>query len=115
MAAKPPFMSVAPRPYNLPSVVAPSNGFSAPSSVSFPFDFQLTALAWESCGRALTGFLRERFKGTRPIAEGRQLQELLLANGIYVGVMGLDSLEPAADAAGASQAADAVEAVDAGR
>jgi glycerol-3-phosphate dehydrogenase len=44
---------------------------------------------------ALTGFLRERFKGTRPIAEGRQLQELLLANGIYVGVLGLDSLEPA--------------------
>ena len=42
--------------------------------------------------RALTAFLRERFKGTRPIAQGRQLQELLMTNGIYVGVLGLDSL-----------------------
>ncbi len=42
--------------------------------------------------RALTGFLRERFKGTRPIAEGRQLQELMMTNGIYVGVLGLESM-----------------------
>jgi glycerol-3-phosphate dehydrogenase len=42
--------------------------------------------------RALTGFLRERFKGTRPIAEGRQLQELMMTNGIYVGVLGLGSM-----------------------
>ena len=42
--------------------------------------------------RALTDFLRERFKGTRPIAQGRQLQELLMTNGIYVGVLGLDSM-----------------------
>ena len=41
---------------------------------------------------ALTDFLRERFKGTRPIAQGRQLQELLMTNGIYVGVLGLDSM-----------------------
>ncbi len=45
--------------------------------------------------RALTAFLRERFKGTRPIAQGRQLQELMMANGIYVGVLGLDSLASA--------------------
>ena len=45
--------------------------------------------------RALTGFLRERFKGTRPIAEGRQLQELMMTNGIYVGVMGLESMASA--------------------
>lgn len=45
--------------------------------------------------RALTAFLRERFKGTRPIAHGRQLQELMMANGIYVGVMGLDSMASA--------------------
>jgi glycerol-3-phosphate dehydrogenase len=45
--------------------------------------------------RALTGFLRERFKGTRPIAEGRQLQELMMTNGIYVGVLGLESLASA--------------------
>ena len=42
---------------------------------------------------ALTAFLRERFKGTRPIAQGRQLQELLMTNGIYVGVLGLDSID----------------------
>ena len=45
--------------------------------------------------RALTAFLRERFKGTRPIAQGRQLQELMMTNGIYVGVMGLDSMASA--------------------
>jgi glycerol-3-phosphate dehydrogenase len=42
--------------------------------------------------RALTAFLRERFKGTRSIAEGRQLQELMMTNAIYVGVMGLESM-----------------------
>jgi glycerol-3-phosphate dehydrogenase len=45
--------------------------------------------------RALTGFLRERFKGIRPIAEGRQLQELMMTNGIYVGVLGLESMASA--------------------
>lgn len=58
--------------------------------------------------RALTGFLRERFKGTRPIAEGRQLQELMLANGIYVGVLGLDSMASA-------PAVEGEEAIDAAR
>ncbi len=42
--------------------------------------------------RALTAFLRERFKGTRPIADGRQLQELMMTNGIYLGVLGLESM-----------------------
>jgi len=42
--------------------------------------------------RALTGFLRERFRGTGPVASGRQLQELLVTAGMYVGVLGLDSL-----------------------
>jgi glycerol-3-phosphate dehydrogenase len=45
--------------------------------------------------RALTAFMKERFKGTRPIAQGRQLQELLMTNGIYVGVLGLDSMASA--------------------
>ncbi len=45
--------------------------------------------------KALTTFLRERFKGTRPIAEGRQLQELMLTGAIYTGVMGLESLASA--------------------
>ena len=47
--------------------------------------------------RALTAFLRERFKGSRPIAHGRQLQELLMTNGIYTGVLGLDSLDDPAE------------------
>jgi glycerol-3-phosphate dehydrogenase len=45
---------------------------------------------------AQVAFLRERYKGTRPIAWGRQLQELWLSTGIYWGVLGLDALEPAA-------------------
>jgi glycerol-3-phosphate dehydrogenase len=49
--------------------------------------------------RALTAFLRERFKGSRPIAHGRQLQELLMTNGIYSGVLGLDSLATAPEPA----------------
>ena len=45
---------------------------------------------------ALVAFLRERYKGTRPIAWGRQLQELWLSTGIYWGVLGLDAFAPAA-------------------
>ena len=40
----------------------------------------------------LVAFLRERFRGTRPIAWGRQLQELWLSTGIYWGVLGVDAL-----------------------
>jgi glycerol-3-phosphate dehydrogenase len=36
----------------------------------------------------LTDFLEERFRGTRPIAWGRQLQELWLTIGIYEGILG---------------------------
>ncbi len=42
--------------------------------------------------RAILGFLRERFKGTRPIAAGRQLQEQWMISGIYQGGLGVDSL-----------------------
>ena len=38
----------------------------------------------------LSDFLAERYRGTRPIAWGRQLQELWLATGIYWGSLGLD-------------------------
>ncbi|HKF85706.1 MAG TPA: anaerobic glycerol-3-phosphate dehydrogenase subunit GlpA [Candidatus Limnocylindrales bacterium] len=61
--------------------------------------------------RALGAFLRERFKGTRPIAHGRQLQELLMTNGIYTGVLGLDSMAPAVGPSPVT----APEAVDAAR
>jgi glycerol-3-phosphate dehydrogenase len=39
----------------------------------------------------LVAFLRERYRGTRPIAWGRQLQELWLSTGIYWGALGLDA------------------------
>jgi len=41
----------------------------------------------------LVDFLAERYRGTRPIAWGRQLQELWLSTGIYWGVLGLDAFE----------------------
>jgi glycerol-3-phosphate dehydrogenase len=40
----------------------------------------------------LNGFLTERFRGDRPIASGRQLQELWLTSALYAGVLGLESL-----------------------
>lgn len=61
----------------------------------------------EVADRALTAFLRERFKGTRPIASGRQLQELLVTTGVYVGVLGLESLPSAGARATEPEAADA--------
>ena len=50
--------------------------------------------AAETAEAELVAFLRERYKGTRPIAWGRQLQELWLSNGIYQGVLGLDGFVP---------------------
>jgi glycerol-3-phosphate dehydrogenase len=45
--------------------------------------------------RAITTFLQERFKGTRPIAEGRQFQEMMLTDAIYAGVLGVESMAAA--------------------
>lgn len=44
--------------------------------------------------RALSDFLRERHKGTRPIAHGRQLQEWALTCGIQWGTLGVASVIP---------------------
>jgi glycerol-3-phosphate dehydrogenase len=41
---------------------------------------------------ALVGFLRERVRGSRPIAWGEQLQELMLEAGIYRGTLAVDTL-----------------------
>ena len=57
---------------------------------------------------AIVGYLRERFKGTRPIAAGRQLQELWMVLGIYGG-LGVESL------IGASPVEAPREAVNASR
>jgi len=53
----------------------------------------------------LGDFLAERFRGTRPIAWGRQLQELWLTSGLYTGVLGVESLPGANVAAGAGTVA----------
>lgn len=42
--------------------------------------------------RALADFLRERHKGTRPIAYGRQLQEWAFVTGLHWGTLGAGSL-----------------------
>jgi len=47
---------------------------------------------WARSDRALVDFLAERFRGTRPIAWGRQLQELWVTAGLYSGVLGIGSL-----------------------
>ncbi len=46
----------------------------------------------ELADRAILGFLRERFKGARPIAAGRQLQEQWMISGVYGGGLGVESL-----------------------
>ena len=49
--------------------------------------------------RALADFLRERHKGTRPIAYGRQLQEWAMTSGIQWGALGVGSLVPVVEPA----------------
>jgi hypothetical protein len=45
----------------------------------------------------MVAFLRERHKGGRPVAWGRQLQELWMATGIYWGTLGVDAFEHAVE------------------
>jgi glycerol-3-phosphate dehydrogenase len=49
-------------------------------------------VASSDADRLLVDFVAERYRGTRPIAWGRQLQELWLTAGVYEGVLGLRSL-----------------------
>jgi hypothetical protein len=56
---------------------------------------------------AIVGYLRERFKGTRPIAAGRQLQELWMVLGMYVGGLGIESLIDREPVGAARETADA--------
>ncbi len=53
---------------------------------------------------ALVAFLRERFKGVKPIAWGRQLQESWIVSGLYLGVLGADALPAAAPEEGSGDA-----------
>jgi glycerol-3-phosphate dehydrogenase len=61
----------------------------------------------EQSDAVILGFLRERFKGTIPIASGRQLQEEWLVTAIYAGGLGLDSLVGSGTAAGTGEASHA--------
>jgi glycerol-3-phosphate dehydrogenase len=66
------------------------------------------SLAGGQADEAIVSYFRERFKGTRPIAAGRQLQELWMVLGMYHGPLGVESLidrVPASQAAPATQAA----------
>ena len=47
---------------------------------------------------AMTDFVRERQRGTRPIAHGRQLQEALIVAGIHAGTLGLSGRREKGDA-----------------
>ena len=68
-----------------------------------------------STDRVLVDFVTERYHGTRPIAWGRQLQELWFTSGLYFGPQGLRSIvdatprpaaaEPAPDKKAAEHAA----------
>ena len=55
-----------------------------------------TAMSPGTIDGILLDFLAERFRGTRPIAWGRQLQEMWITAGLYGGVLGVDSLVQAA-------------------
>jgi glycerol-3-phosphate dehydrogenase len=55
--------------------------------------------------RVLVDFLAERYRGMRPIAWGRQLQELWLTAGLYSGVLGIGSLVEADRESGTNRVA----------
>jgi glycerol-3-phosphate dehydrogenase len=68
------------------------------------------ALPPSDVDRVLLDFLAERYRGTKPIAWGRQLQELWITAGLYRGVLGVDSLIAASPPAATTDAADAATA-----
>jgi glycerol-3-phosphate dehydrogenase len=85
-------LSPAPTPFVAPPLAG--DGLSSTS----PGGADPGAAAARLAEAALVAFLRERYKGTRPIAWGRQLQELWLATGIYWGTLGVDSFAGSAAA-----------------
>lgn len=71
--------------------------FRAGAVLAMRHDADTSADAAGPADAAIVAFLRERFKGIRPICWGRQLQELWLVNGMYQGTLAFD----AGDAGGA--------------
>lgn len=74
-----------------------------PSPAVGAVTWDATASVAELAERATVAFLRERYKGTRPIAWGSQLQELWVATGIYWGTLGVDATETGDVEAGQGQ------------
>jgi glycerol-3-phosphate dehydrogenase len=75
--------------------VAAAEAPAVPAGLGGGHDDEIAAVA----DRALADFLRERHKGTRPIAYGRQLQEWAMTSGIQWGTLGVGTLVPADDKA----------------
>jgi glycerol-3-phosphate dehydrogenase len=78
--------------------VASGDAGPVPTGLGGGSDADIASIA----DRALADFLRERHKGTRPIAYGRQLQEWAMTSGVQWGTLGVGSLVPVADNAAAS-------------
>jgi glycerol-3-phosphate dehydrogenase len=57
-----------------------------------PADAAGAADAADAADRALGAFMRERHRGTRPIAYGRQLQEWAMVSALYEGTLGAGAL-----------------------
>jgi glycerol-3-phosphate dehydrogenase len=70
----------------------PSIGGPATAATAQPDPREQAA---ELAEHAMVQFLRERYKGGRPVAWGHQLQELWVATGIYWGTLGVDAFEAA--------------------
>jgi glycerol-3-phosphate dehydrogenase len=77
----------------------PGTAQDGPGPVPGPVAADPRADAAALAERAMVAFLRERYKGSRPIAWGRQLQELWIATAIYWGTLGVDAFEPGTHAA----------------
>lgn len=78
-----------------PALPAPGVDVASVSAVANGSALDARAQSAELAERAMVAFLRERYKGGRPVAWGRQLQELWVATGIYWGTLGVDAFEPA--------------------
>ena len=67
-------------------------GVVAERSAAGTLSAEPTSLPPDAVDRILLDFHAERFRGTRAIAWGRQLQEYWMTAGLYVGVLGVESL-----------------------
>jgi hypothetical protein len=87
-----------------PVVAAADGGAASGAAVASGAAGLRGAAAIEGPDGPIVDYLRERFNGTRPIAAGRQLQELWMVLGIYHGALGVDSLVDAGRGVGAGLA-----------